>query len=263
MNKITLDHNYHTPNRDVQPGLLKIFSLPVAIPFYLGIFKVVWETCSLAKRGLLDTTRLIEQSRGIFRVVEKNGGHFHLEGFDYLGHTEGPVVLVSNHMSTLETFLFPCLVSPFKDFAYVLKQDLLNYPLLGKILVPGEPIAVSRKNPREDLKKVLEEGSRILSSGRSMLIFPQSTRTRQMDATSFNTLGIKLAKRVNVPIIPVALKTDFWGTGRLLRDFGPIGKTKDIFFSFGEPINIQGDGKKEHQEIINFISSHLEDWSSR
>ncbi|MEW5803454.1 MAG: hypothetical protein AB1847_15280, partial [bacterium] len=84
-----------------------------------------------------------------------------------------------------------------------------------------------------------------------------STRHTHVDPEHFNTLGIKLAKRAGVPVIPIALKTDFWGIGKLVSDIGPIGKHRDIYFAFGEPMTIQGSGKEEHQQIISFIQHFL------
>ncbi|MBW2177934.1 MAG: hypothetical protein JRH03_13480, partial [Deltaproteobacteria bacterium] len=73
---------------------------------------------------------------------------------------KSPRVFVSNHMSVLETFLFPSL----------------------------------QRNV-------------------SVLVFPQTTRGLRFDPDKFNTLGIKLARRAKVPVIPVAVKADAWGVG--------------------------------------------------
>ena len=71
----------------------------------------------------------------------------------------------------------------------------------------------------------------------------------------------KLAKAANVPIIPTALKTDFLGNGKLCKDLGPIHRDKEIYFEFGEPImSVEGSGKKEQQQVIDFIISRLKAW---
>ena len=95
-----------------------------------------------------------------------------------------------------------------------------------------------------------------------MLIFPQTTRDLFFDPKKFNTLGIKLAKRARVPVIPVAVKTDAWGIGRWLKDFGKIDPSKPVRISFGEPVHISGSGKKEHRSTIAFIGSKLVDWQA-
>ena len=60
--------------------------------------------------------------------------------------------------------------------------------------------------------------------------------------------------------MPVALKTDAWGLGRKLKDFGKIDPQKRVHICFGDPLCVSGSGKKEHRHIIEFISGKLEDW---
>ncbi len=120
---------------------------------------------------------------------------------------------------------------------------------------------MGRSNPRADLVTVLEGGEARLAAGRSIIVFPQSTRTPVFDPAHFNTIGIKLAKRAGVPVIPIALKTDAWGNGQLLKDFGPVDVRKTIHFEFGEPMRIEGAGKAEHQRITDFIIDRLGSWN--
>jgi 1-acyl-sn-glycerol-3-phosphate acyltransferase len=124
------------------------------------------------------------------------------------------------------------------------------------------PIVVGRTNPRDDLRTVLEGGATILSEGRSLVIFPQTTRTPVFDPKEFNTIGIKLAKRANVPVVPIALKTDAWGNGKRLKDFGKIDPSKKVYFSFGNPMVVKERGVEEHNAIIDFIEQHLKEWNS-
>ena len=87
----------------------------------------------------------------------------------------------------------------------------------------------------------------------SVLIFPQTTRDLRFDPKKFNTLGIKLAKRAKVPVIPVAVKTDAWGMGKWAKDFGRFNPSKLVRVSFGEPVHISGNDKTEHRSTIDFI----------
>jgi 1-acyl-sn-glycerol-3-phosphate acyltransferase len=72
----------------------------------------------------------------------------------------------------------------------------------------------------------------------SVLIFPQTTRDLRFDPKKFNTLGIKLAKRAKVPVIPVAVKNDAWGMDRWAKDFGKIDPSKPVCVSFGKLVHI-------------------------
>jgi 1-acyl-sn-glycerol-3-phosphate acyltransferase len=238
--------------------LLKRLHLPVSASFYVRLVHTILDGWQAARKGVYDNVFWLGQSRRVFDAIESHGGIFHIRGLDNLRKVDGPVVFVGNHMSALETLILPSLILPFKSFTFVVKESLLSYPFFGPLLKSREPIAVTRNNPREDLKTVLQEGEANLARGRSVLIFPQSTRYLYVDPEHFNTLGIKLAKRANVPVIPIALKTDFWKMGKLVSDFGAIGNPPDIYFTFGEPMTIQGTGKEEHQKVISFIQDFLE-----
>ena len=123
-----------------------------------------------------------------------------------------------------------------------------------------DPITVTRTNPREDLRAILEGGELRLKAGSSIVIFPQTTRTTSFDLADFNSIGVKLAKKAGVPIIPIALKTDAWGNGRYLKDFGRIRPSTKVHFAFGAPLSVQDRGREEHESIGRFISDKLTEW---
>jgi 1-acyl-sn-glycerol-3-phosphate acyltransferase len=164
-------------------------------------------------------------------------------------------------MSALETFILPAIIQPLKDVTFVVKKSLVDYPVFKHVMRSRDPIAVSRENPRDDFKAVMEGGVQRLNAGRSIIVFPQTTRTNVFDPKGFNTIGIKLAHKANVPVVPIALKTDAWGTGKIIKDFGKIDPTKRVYFAFGEPLWIKDRGAEEHNKVIEFISSKLKEWS--
>jgi 1-acyl-sn-glycerol-3-phosphate acyltransferase len=119
---------------------------------------------------------------------------------------------------------------------------------------------VTRTHPRQDFKTVLDEGAVRLGRGISIIVFPQTTRTEHFEPSQFNSIGVKLAKRAGVPIVPLALKTDAWGNGRRLKDFGRVDPTKGVHFSFGAPLWVTGRGAEAHQAVIRFIGDRMERW---
>ena len=119
---------------------------------------------------------------------------------------------------------------------------------------------MTRKTPRQDLKEVLLGGAERLSDGNSIIIFPQTTRTNEIKAESFNSIGVKLARRAGVPIVPVAVQSEAWGCGKWIKDMGKIHPEKKIRVCFGEPLHLTGNGRKEHEKSIRFIQEKLETW---
>jgi 1-acyl-sn-glycerol-3-phosphate acyltransferase len=143
------------------------------------------------------------------------------------------------------------------------KERLVKGPIFGPIMRAVDPITVTRKDARKDLTDVMTQGTEKLARGKSILIFPQSTRYDHFDIAKFNSLGVKLASRAGVPVIPIALKTDFWTNGKILHGFGPLRRGEPIHIEFGEAIPVSGRGKAEHQAVVDFISSRLRDWGVR
>ncbi len=229
--------------------------------FYGKNFGVFCRTGSCAKRGALTAERQIAFSNENFRLVEDCGGRIHLRGLDHLRALEGkPVVIMSNHMSLLETALLHSIVRPHLDFTFVIKESLFKVPFFGHIMRSLRAIPVGRNNPREDLKTVLTEGKRTLEEGRSIILFPQSTRTESFNPENFNSIGIKLARSAKAPVLPLALKTDFLGNGKIVRDLGPIRRERDVYFEFAAPLEIKGQGKEELEVVIAFINSRMDAW---
>jgi len=226
--------------------------------FVYGYGKEILNGRKLAVKGKYNTQEWVISSYNIFQDVEKSGGKIFIDGIENINKVKGPVVFVSNHMGTLETFIFPCIIAPLKEVTYVVKESLVSNSIFGPVMRSRDPIVVSRKNSKQDLMNVISQGKDILGNGTSIILFPEGTRQLEFNPEKFNSLGIKLAKEAGVPIIPVAIKTDFLGIGKLIKDLGPVKRKQPVCISFGEPISISGNGKAEQKQIIEFISKKID-----
>jgi 1-acyl-sn-glycerol-3-phosphate acyltransferase len=234
-----------------------------AIPsfyFYFRMLGTVFSASRQARKKKFFHKEWIENSLNIIRHLEAVGCRFSVQGKKNFIDLESPCVFVGNHMSTLETFALGAIIRPHRKVTFVVKESLVRYPVFKHIMISRDPIVVSRKNPRDDFKAVMEQGKDKLARGVSIVVFPQSFRTTEIHPEKFNSIGVKLARKAQVPLVPLALKTDAWGTGWPVKDLGRIRPKRLIYFSFGQPMVIKGNGKDEHQQIINFISRNLENW---
>jgi len=256
LNYLTTQNSYQSPT---DRGFWLAGKAPTPM-FYRKMLLIVWKSWRLAKRNAYTGDQWVQSSLGMLKGLESVGVRFDIENISSHRHLKTACVFVGNHMSILETFVMPCLIQPFREVTFVVKKSLINYPLFGPVLQSRDPVVVGRINPREDLKTVLEDGQARLSKNISIILFPQTTRSVEFDSHKFNTLGVKLAKRANVPVIPVALKSDAWGIGHRLKDFGKINPQKPVYICFGDPMHVQGSGKEEHRHIVEFISGKLKGW---
>jgi 1-acyl-sn-glycerol-3-phosphate acyltransferase len=256
---ITAGDTYITDPKAPRTLLSRILPCPT-FTFYLQAFLIVRKNGIKALKGLYGGAEWAGSSLDVMRALEDVGVRIEITGMDNIRRHEGPVVFIANHMSTLETFILPCIIQPIKETTFIVKQSLVTMPVFGPVMRSRDPVLVGRVNPREDLRTVLEEGSKKLAAGRSIVVFPQSTRSLDFKPAEFNTLGIKLALKAGVPVVPIALKTDAWGTGKIIKDFGRIDRNKKVYIAFGKPMEIKSRGADEHREIIAFIQDNLARW---
>jgi 1-acyl-sn-glycerol-3-phosphate acyltransferase len=230
--------------------------------YYTQLFNIILAESLIARKMSYEGKTWAKGSLSVLKTVESAGGKFHISGLNALSSHKGPVVYVANHMSLLDTLVLPCILLAFGKVTFVVKEGLLKYPVLGTIIRAIHPIAVTRENPRQDLKTVLNQGLTLLSGDCSIIIFPQATRSAIFDETTFNSLGVKLAQRAKVPVVPVALKTDFQGNGKIIKDMGTVDPSKTLHIKFGEPMVVGEMGQVIHQKIIAFISKNLSAWGA-
>jgi len=255
---IKTEHGYQSPDR----RRLLAHYLPgwAGAIFYARIALDFLKEGLAGRRGTLTNERWLRASLSCIKTIESAGGRLNVSGLEGLGEYKGPLVFIANHMSILETVILPSFTLAFNDVTFIIKDELRRYPVIGWVMQGLNFISVHRKNPREDLKIVLNKGQQRIQQGCSVVIFPQATRSTVFHVKNFNTLGVKLARKAGVPVVPIALKTDFHGNGRWLKDIGPIHPERPIYFKFGNPIPVVGNGQAAHQRVVEFITQNLTSW---
>jgi len=229
----------------------------ITLRLHTNVIKKIILSAIKANKGKYTYEELVIDGLKILDMMRNVGCKITIKGTENLKNLKPPCVFIANHMSTLETLVLPGVIGKEFRVTFVVKKSLLKYPFFGKILSALNPIPVTRKNPKEDYRVVMTEGLKRLEEGISVIVFPQATREIVFDPNQFNTLGIKLAKRANVPAVPVALRTDAWGIGKIFKDFGRIDPSKPVCFFIGKPLYIEEKGLKEHLAIIKFIENSL------
>jgi 1-acyl-sn-glycerol-3-phosphate acyltransferase len=210
--------------------------------------------------GKFDHNAWADSCMAAVNFAEGLGATVTMEGFEHRATYKGPVVYVSNHMSTMETIIYPSALNAFDKLSIILKKSLTEIPIIGKSAIVVGCIAVTRTNAREDLVTVFEEGAKRLQKGMSVLIFPQGTRQSVFEARRFNSLGAKLAERANVPLVAIAVQTDFLENGRLIKDFGPVDPLKPLRFKASPLFMPELGAKKTHEQSVAFITDQLKAW---
>ena len=223
----------------------------------------VFPKCAIYETfGALDTEKWAHFCYSTICTAEKLGMNVLVEGWKNRENHKGPVVFLSNHMSTLETLILPPLILTYSPFNTVVKASLSRLPGLVRAAAHMGLVPIGRKSPREDLMTVFSEGCRRIAQGRSFLIFPQGSRERVFARKGYSSIGAKLAEKAGVPVIPIAVKTDCLPTrpdGKgWFKDFGTVDPSQDIKVACG-PV-LTGTAREMHAASFDWIKGKLDSW---
>jgi 1-acyl-sn-glycerol-3-phosphate acyltransferase len=140
-----------------------------------------------------------------------------------------PAILLVKHQSTLETFLMPVLMP--HPLAYVFKKELLQIPFFGWAIGRLDMIHIDRSQRALAFSKVVEQGTRLLSKGVWIIMFPEGTRIPRGKRGTYKSGGTRLAVATGAPVIPIAVSS---GKVWPRRAFVKVPGMVDV--SIGKPI---------------------------
>lgn len=130
---------------------------------------------------------------------------------------DGPVIFAVKHQSAWDTMALS-VTHPY--CAFILKRELIRYPVWGWYLLRLGMIPIDRSKGMISLKKVAKTAGKKARQGQSVLIFPQGTRTPPGADCPYLPGVVAIYNAADVPVVPVALNSGlFWP--RKLKDKYP------------------------------------------
>jgi 1-acyl-sn-glycerol-3-phosphate acyltransferase len=131
-------------------------------------------------------------------------------------------IAVSNHQSLLDIMV---LFHMYAYFIWVSKIENFNAPVLGQVMRINRYISLVRNDPKT-FPKMFSDISVALKKNKTIMIFPEGTRSLTENLGRFKEGAFKAAIDNKVPIQPIVLD----GTGRAIPKEGRTfsGKTKIV-----------------------------------
>jgi len=181
---------------------------------------------------------------------------FEVEGLENL-NPKSHYFFAANHTSAFDIPMIFAAV-PFQMVA-IAKIELKHIPIFGWAMQAGGHIFVDRRNHHRAIDSMEKAIKSMSKNPRSVLIFPEGTRSEDGKMLPFKKGGLVLAINLDMPIIPVAII----GTNSLVQDkFSSLSKNK-LKLAFGEPIktkNLTYDDRNDfainlRQEVASLIES--------
>ena len=123
-----------------------------------------------------------------------------LAGAEHL--PEGPVIFMSNHQSNFD--ILSLLAAMPRQIHWIAKKELFEIPVFGPSMRRGGYIPLDRGNGRKALQS-MDEAAATIHRGKSVVLFPEGTRTPDGNLLPFKRGGFILARKAAVPVIPVTI----------------------------------------------------------
>lgn len=134
------------------------------------------------------------------------GIRYELRGLE--NRPDGAVIYASKHQSAWDVIIFNLIIP---DCAYVLKRELYRIPLWGWYVWRIGSVGIDRSGGASALKGMVAQASELLRQGRSIIVFPQGTRTPVGEHRPYLPGTAALYLGTDVPVVPVALNSGaFW-----------------------------------------------------
>ena len=185
-----------------------------------------------------------------------SGIPYTVNGLDHLDPDQ-QYVFTANHESAFDILLVYAAL-PHK-LVFLAKTELKKIPFLGWAMVLGKHIFVDRKNHKAALASMDIAKDSLKKYPRSIMIFPEGTRSLDGQIKPFKRGGTVLAIKTVLPVVPVAI----CGTFDVIKKGSFNIQPKKIGLVIGHPVPTTGlsiDDRNTvteslRQQVVNLKSS--------
>jgi fatty-acyl-CoA synthase len=207
----------HRPtNADAPRAGDLLFTAYVAVLLLL-VIPPVWATLLVLPRGRLPARFL---RRTVRFVIRASRCRLHVHGMDRID-TGGPVVVVANHGSYLDSIVLMAALPP--GYLFVVNQQFALLPFFGLAVRKAGHLVVDRTRAAARRACVLAMIG-TLRCGTSLVVFPEGTRHRGAELLPFRLGAFRVAVDVGRPIVPITIDgtTVIWPPGTWLFHRGTV-----------------------------------------
>lgn len=213
-------------------------------------------------------TFMLAASAIVFTLLDPTGKIYHLHARAWAGISlwlagakvavagrekvpaDGPVIFMSNHQGNFD--ILSLFIAVPQQFAWIAKEELFKVPVFGHSMGRAGYIPLDRSDGRRALKSMDAAAAKI-KGGKSVVIFPEGTRTHDGSLLPFKRGGFLLAEKAGVPIVPVTIDGSM--------EINPKNRIElypgTIRITFGDPIPTAGVAGKQRDQLVERVRAAI------
>ena len=161
-----------------------------------------------------------------------------------------PYVFMPNHASMVD--IWAVFVAIPASFRFIAKKQLASIPLFGWAMSAGRFIFIDRQNAAS-ARRTMDEASRRIRAGQSVVIFPEGTRTRDGRLMPFKKGGFHLAIDSGAAVVPVAIK----GSREVMPRGAALIRAGTVTLEVDAPIPTTGLTTSDRDALIEKVRSRV------
>jgi len=160
-------------------------------------------------------------------------------------------IFASNHESNFD---IPLIFSSINlHLVSIAKKELKKIPIFGWAMKSGQHIFIDRFNKIEALNSLKLAKNSIIKNPRSIIIFPEGTRSFDGKIKQFKKGGLSIAFDLEMDVVPIAV----CGTRNVLKRGSIFIKPCPIQLRIGKPVNINQWKNKKKIDFANYVQKKV------
>jgi 1-acyl-sn-glycerol-3-phosphate acyltransferase len=160
-------------------------------------------------------------------------------------------VVVSNHESFCDILVL--LATLPMSLRFMAKRSIFRIPVLGWSIAAAGFIPVDR-GERARSSAAMDAALRKLRGGRSLVIFPEETRSADGDLLPFKQGAALLALRSGLPLLPIGIS----GTRRILSKGSSHISGGPVILAVGRPMEVGARRPSDRRELTRQTRAQVE-----
>lgn len=160
-------------------------------------------------------------------------------------------IFAPNHASSLDIPLIlgflPFWIVPIS------KIELKWIPFLGWAMQAAGHVFVDRRDHEKAMLSIAKIKNSLLKNPRSILIFPEGSRTNDGKVNQFKTGGLSIGISTKISIVPVAIDGTFESLSKNSKKF----VNKLLTINIGSPIDTRKYSLDDRKDLANFVNAEV------
>ena len=160
-------------------------------------------------------------------------------------------IFAPNHASSLDIPLIlgflPFWIVPIS------KIELKWIPFLGWAMQAAGHVFVDRRDHEKAMLSIAKIKNSLLKNPRSILIFPEGSRTNDGKINQFKTGGLSIGISTKISIVPLAIEGTFESLSKHSKKF----VNKLLTINIGSPIDTRKYSLDDRKGLANFVNTEV------